>query len=136
MGSSCSRRDEVWGGGGRGDSRHAGPWLYTMRDGQAALALEAFDMEDLTVEGGEEVVFGGLDEMFPDNVAAHRMGEAMEEAFGLKTVKNETPRRARFLLSSRSTAAEALQGTRPASRHKTMFLGFGEEWWWWWGEGG
>ena len=45
-----------------------------MLDGQAALALEAFDMEDLTVEGGEEVVFRELDEMFPDNVAAHRMG--------------------------------------------------------------
>ena len=32
-------------------------WLWTMLDGQAALALEAFEIKDLTVDGGEVAVF-------------------------------------------------------------------------------
>ena len=39
---------------------------------------------------GEELVFRELDQRFPDKVAADRMGEAMEEAFRLKVMKNET----------------------------------------------
>ena len=57
-----------------------GPWLNTTLDGQAAEALEAFDIENMTVEGGEEVVLRDFDEKFPDKVAADRIGEATEEA--------------------------------------------------------
>ena len=58
--------------------------------GQAALALESIDIKDMCTEGREELVFRELDQRFPDKVAADRMGEAMEEAFGLKILKKET----------------------------------------------
>ena len=67
-----------------------GPWIYTLVDGQAALALDSTDIKDMWTEGGEELVFRELDQRFPDTVAADRMREAMEEAFGLKIMKNET----------------------------------------------
>ena len=67
-----------------------GPWIYTLLDGQAALALESIEITDMCTDGGEELFFRELDQRFPDKVAADRMGEAMEEAFGLKIMKNET----------------------------------------------
>ena len=66
------------------------PWLYTLLDGQAALALESIDIKDMCMEGGEQLVFRELDQRFPDKVAAVRVGGAMEEAFELKIMKNET----------------------------------------------
>ena len=51
-----------------------GPWLYTMLDGREALALEAFDIKDLTVEDGEEVAFRELDERFHDKSRLVREG--------------------------------------------------------------
>ena len=57
------------------------PWIYT---------LESVEITDMCTDGGEELVFRELDQRFPDKVAADRMGEAMEEAFGLKIMKNET----------------------------------------------
>ena len=57
----------------------AGPWLYTLLDGQAALAVENADISEINVESGEEVVFAKLDKCFPDLVAADRLGEAMKE---------------------------------------------------------
>ena len=75
----------------RGMSLHTlGPWLTHDAGRQAALALEALDIKDLTVDGGDGVDFRKLDEKFPDKLAADRMGEAMEEAFGLKFVQAET----------------------------------------------
>ena len=67
-----------------------GPFVHTLLDGQAALALEATELNNLCTDGGEELVFRELDKRFPLKVAADRMGEAMEEAFGLKIMKNET----------------------------------------------
>ena len=67
-----------------------GLWIYTLLDGQAALVLESVNIKDTCTEGGEELVFQKLDHRFPDMVAADRMGEAMEEAFGLKIMKKET----------------------------------------------
>ena len=67
-----------------------GPWKYTLLDGQAALALESTDVNDMCTEGGKELVFRELDQRFPDKVAADRMGEAMEEALGVKIMKSET----------------------------------------------
>ncbi|CAK0911130.1 unnamed protein product, partial [Prorocentrum cordatum] len=67
-----------------------GPWLYTLLDGQAALAVENVDLSEINVESGEEVVFARLDERFPDKVAADRLGEAMEDGFSLRIQKQET----------------------------------------------
>ena len=73
-----------------------GPWVYTLldcqdgQDGQAAVALESIEIKDVCTDGGEELVFRELDQRFRDKVAVDRMGEAMEETIGLKTVKNET----------------------------------------------
>ena len=64
-----------------------GPWTYTLLDGQAAWALESVDTKDMCTEGGEELVFRELDQRFPDEVAPDRVGEAMEEASGLKITK-------------------------------------------------
>ena len=59
-------------------------WIYTLLDGQAALALQSIEIKDMCMDGGEELVFRELDERFPDMVAADCMGEAMEETLGLK----------------------------------------------------
>ena len=75
-----------------------GPWMYTLLDGQAALALESIDIKDMCTKGGEELVFRELDQRFPDKVAADRTGEPMEEAFGLKVMKT---RRQRLSLDDR-----------------------------------
>ena len=83
--AACAHREEVW----RRESRHAGS-VVVHDVGRTELALQAFDIKDLTVDGGEETVFRELDERFPDNVAADRLGEAMDEALGLKIVKNKT----------------------------------------------
>ena len=50
--------------------------MYTLRDGQAALALES--------------IFRKLDQRFRDKVAADRVGETVKETFGLKIMKHET----------------------------------------------
>ena len=63
------------------------PFIYTLPDGQAALALESIEITDMCTDGGGELVFRELDQRFPDKVAADRMGEAMEKAFGMKIMK-------------------------------------------------
>ena len=75
---------------GRMPPEALGPWIYTLPDGQAALALESIEITDMCTDGGGELVFRELDQRFPDKVAADRMGEAMEKAFGMKIMKNET----------------------------------------------
>ena len=45
-----------------------GPWMYTLLDGQAALALESIDIKDMCTEGGEDLVFQELDQRFPNKV--------------------------------------------------------------------
>ena len=51
-----------------------------MLDRQAALTLEAFEIKDLTVEGGEEVVFREVDDRFFDgwNGRGHGRGFRLE----------------------------------------------------------
>ena len=63
--------------------------MYTLLDGQAALALDKMEIKDMCTDGGEELVFRELDQRFPDKVAANRTGEAMEETFTLKIMKHE-----------------------------------------------
>lgn len=67
-----------------------GPRLYTLLDGQAALALESVDICDINLEGAEDVVFERLDDRFPDKVAADRLGDAMDGTFALCLGKHET----------------------------------------------
>ena len=69
-----------------------GPWLYTLLDGQAALAVENVDVGKINIESDEEVVFARLDERFPDKVAVGRPGEAMEEGLSLR-IRGRKPRR-------------------------------------------
>ena len=66
------------------------PWIYTLQNGQAALALVSIEIKDMCTDGGEVLVFRELDQSVPDKVAADRMGVAMEETFGPKFMKNET----------------------------------------------
>ena len=59
-----------------------GLWIYTLLDGQAALALESIDTKDMGMVGGEELIFRELDQRFPDKLAGDRVGDAMEVGFG------------------------------------------------------
>ena len=59
-------------------------WWHESRHDEAVVARGSFRHQGLTVEGGWEVVFRELDHRFPDRVAAHRVGKASGEAFGLK----------------------------------------------------
>ena len=51
------------------------------------MALESIEIKDMCTDGGEELIFREVDQRFPDKVAAGRMEEAMEETFGLKTMR-------------------------------------------------
>ena len=58
-----------------------GPLLFTLLDDVAARAVETIDVDDLEVEGGENLNFDVLDERFPDLAAHDRLGEALTEIF-------------------------------------------------------
>ena len=64
--------------------------MYTLLDGEAGLAVEDVDISETNVELGEEVVFAHLDERFPDEGTADRLGKAMEERYSGRIRKNET----------------------------------------------
>ena len=42
--------------------------MYTLLDGQAALALESIEVKDMCTDGGEELFFRELDQSFPDKM--------------------------------------------------------------------
>ena len=82
------------------------PWIHTLLDGQAALALESVVIKDMCTDGREELVFRKLNQRFPDKAAADRMGEAMEETFWTE-ITNETTEafteRSRLVFTRRQT---------------------------------
>ena len=82
------------------------------------MVLESVNIKDTCTEGGEELVFRELDQRFPDMVAADRMGEAMEEAFGLKIMTRLvfTRRQSEGAdLPSEARGYIVLRGCRPGS---------------------
>ena len=67
---------------GRMPPEALGSWIFTLLDGQAALAVAAIEIRDTFTDGGEEVGLRELDQRWPDKVA-DRTGEAIRSAIGL-----------------------------------------------------
>ena len=58
-------------------------------DGTAENALEGLDVDDIDVDGGEDLIFDILDERFPEPEAQDKIGEALENVFRLRVERNE-----------------------------------------------
>ena len=67
--------------------------LFTLFQGIVVDARKRVELDELTVDGGEEKVFAVLDARCPEREATDRVGDAPELAFGLKIKKGECERR-------------------------------------------
>jgi len=66
-----------------------GPLLYTLLDGVALTAVDAVDLDDLEVSGGQHLLFSILDERFPEKTSTDRIGEMLDAVFHLKVERGE-----------------------------------------------
>lgn len=66
-----------------------GDIVFTLLEGKAADAVDRLDVEDWEVDGGEALIFDILDQRFPGKAAQDRIGEVLDELFGLRATKNE-----------------------------------------------
>lgn len=67
-----------------------GPLLFSLLDGEALKSLDDVDIEDdLAVVGGETVVFTALNDRFPEQETSDRIGEMLDDVFGIRIQKTE-----------------------------------------------
>ena len=52
-------------------------------------ALEGLDIDDLDVDGCEDLIFDILDGRFPEPEAQDKIGEALDDVFRLRVERNE-----------------------------------------------
>ena len=71
------------------DSKAIGPLLFTYLEGDAAECLEHIEMDQLNIDGGENVLMYQLASRYPEKEEADRIGESLEAAFGLRIEKME-----------------------------------------------
>ena len=62
-------------------------WIYTLLDGQAALALESTEIKDMCTEGIGARLPRTRSKIPRQGGNADRMGEAVEQTFGLTIMK-------------------------------------------------
>ena len=67
-----------------------GSLLFTLLDGSALRAFDATNMDDLEVEGGQEVVYQVLDDRYPEESSHDRLGEILDGIFDLKVERGES----------------------------------------------
>ena len=66
-----------------------GSIIFCLLDGTAENALEGLDIDDLDVDGGEDLIFDILDGCFPVPEAQDKIGEALDDVFRLRVERNE-----------------------------------------------
>ena len=71
------------------DATALGPMLFTLLDGPAERALRGVEIDDLEIDGGEELVYEVLDERFPRQEAQDIVGEVLDDMFRLRIDRNE-----------------------------------------------
>jgi len=67
-----------------------GSILFTLLDGAALRAFDAMEMDQLEQAGGQDLVYGVLDDRFPEEAIQDRLGEVLDGVFDLKVDKGET----------------------------------------------
>ena len=67
-----------------------GSLLFTLLDGAALRAFDATNMDDLEVEGGQDVVYQVLDDRYPEESSHDRLGEILDAIFDLKVERGES----------------------------------------------
>ena len=67
-----------------------GPFVYCLLDGVALEAVEHLQLDDLTKEDGDDLIWRALDERFPDKMQHDHMSECLREVFGLGPREGET----------------------------------------------
>ena len=67
-----------------------GSLLFTLLDGSALRAFDATNMDDLEVEGGQDVVYQVLDDRYPEESSHDRLGEILDAIFDLKVERGES----------------------------------------------
>ena len=88
-----------------------------MHDRLEGFALEAFEIKDLIVDSGEQMVLRELDEKFPDQVEADRTGETMLlftplQNDGVKPLSRPPHARAQKLTKSAQPSVRRFLGAR------------------------
>ena len=69
-----------------------GSFVWTLLQGRALEIVEHLSDSDYQKEGGDEVIFGLLDERWPQKERSDEMGEHISEIFSLKAREGETVR--------------------------------------------
>lgn len=67
-----------------------GSLLFTLLDGSALRAFDATNMDDLEVDGGQDVVYQVLDDRYPEESTHDRLGEILDAIFDLKVERGES----------------------------------------------
>ena len=67
-----------------------GSLLFTLLDGSALRAFDATNMDDLEVEGGQDVVYQVLGDRYPEESSHDRLGEILDAIFDLKVERGES----------------------------------------------
>ena len=67
-----------------------GSLLFTMLDGSALRAFDSTNMDDLEVDGGQDVVYQVLDDRYPEESTHDRLGEILDAIFDLKVERGES----------------------------------------------
>ena len=67
-----------------------GSLLFTLLDGAALRAFDSTNMDDLEVEGGQDVVYQVLDDRYPEESTHDRLGEILDAIFDLKVERGES----------------------------------------------
>eukprot|EP00434_Breviolum_minutum_P039141 symbB.v1.2.034744.t1/scaffold4544.1/size38254/1 len=96
-----------------------GSLLFTLLDGSALRAFDATNMDDLEVEGGQDVVYQVLDDRYPEESSHDRLGEILDAIFDLKVERGESTAvytgkaRAAFRSYNENDISAALRTTFP-----------------------
>ena len=67
-----------------------GSILYTLLDGQALLAVDGVDPDDLEQDGGEHLIFDKLDDRYPEQATQDKIGEVLDNVFTLRVDRGES----------------------------------------------
>ncbi len=67
-----------------------GSLLFTLLDGSALRAFDSTNMDDLEVDGGQDVVYQVLDDRYPEESTHDRLGEILDAIFDLKVDRGES----------------------------------------------
>ena len=67
-----------------------GSLLFTLLDGAALRAFDSTNMDDLEVDGGQDVVYQVLDDRYPEESTHDRLGEILDAIFDLRVERGES----------------------------------------------